>query len=74
MEIKRIVSFLPSATELIYAMGNEDLLQGVTHECKYPKEAHSKPQVISSVIDSEKLSSIQINNETSKLLKEGKEI
>lgn len=72
--IKKIVSFLPSATELIYELGAENLLYGVTHECQYPKHAQDKPQVISSVIDSEKLSSKEINNATCQLLHEGKEI
>lgn len=74
MTIKRIVSFLPSATELIYELGDEELLYGVTHECKYPKDAQTKPQVISSVINSEKLSSDEINTQSSQLLKEGKDI
>jgi iron complex transport system substrate-binding protein len=55
MTIKRIVSFLPSATELIYKLKSQGLLYGVTHECKFPKEAQTKPQVINSVINSEKL-------------------
>jgi len=74
MTIKRIVSFLPSATELIYELGDQELLYGVTHECKYPKDAQTKPQVISSVINSEKLSSDEINTQSSQLLKEGKDI
>ena len=74
MAVKRIVSFLPSATELIYELDSEELLFGVTHECKYPKEAQTIPQVINSVIDSEKLSSNEINTQTCQLLTEGKEI
>ena len=74
MTVKRIVSFLPSATELIYELGSEELLFGVTHECKYPKEAQTIPQVINSVIDSEKLSSNEINTQTCQLLNDGKEI
>jgi len=74
MTIKRIVSFLPSATELIYELGVQELLYGVTHECKYPKDAQTKPQVVSSVINSEKLSSGEINTLSSQLLSEGKDI
>ena len=74
MKIKKIVSFLPSATELIYELQSEELLYGVTHECRYPKRAQDKPQVIISVIDSEKLSSNEINNKTCKLLNEGQDI
>ena len=32
----RIVSLLPSATEIVYALGLGDELVGVTHECDYP--------------------------------------
>ena len=74
MEINRIVSFLPSATELIYEFGIQDKLYGVTHECKYPEDVISKPQVINTVIDSEKLSSNEINTQTCQLLNEGKDI
>ena len=70
----RIVSFLPSATELIYELGAQNELFGVTHECKYPLDAEKKPQIISSVIDSEKLSSKEINDATCRLLNEGKDI
>ena len=74
MAVMRIVSFLPSATELIYELGDQELLYGVTHECKYPKDAQTKPKVISSVINSEKLSSGEINTMSSQLLNEGKDI
>ncbi len=74
MSIKRIVSFLPSATELLYEFGVEDMLYGVTHECKYPENAKTKPRVISSVINSDKLSSKEIDTKTCQLLNEGKEI
>ncbi|QDI89573.1 cobalamin-binding protein [Candidatus Nitrosopumilus sp. SW] len=74
MTINRIVSFLPSATELLYEFGVQDKIYGVTHECKFPSEAISKPQVISSVIDSDMLSSNEINTQTCQLLKEGKDI
>ena len=74
MSIKRIVSFLPSATELLYEFGVQDDLYGVTHECKYPHDAILKPQVISSVINSDKLTSKEIDTETCQLLKDGKDI
>ena len=74
MTIKRVVSFLPSATELIYELNAQDSLYGVTQECKYPEKAQAKHQIISSVIDSEKLSSNEINHQTCQLLGEGKDI
>src|SRR6056300_1683365 len=74
MGVNRIVSFLPSATELIYELEKQDKLFGVTHECKYPKDARYKPIVINTVIDSEKLTSKEIDTTTCKLLSEGKDI
>lgn len=47
----RIVSLLPSATEIVFALGLGDELVGVTHECDYPDEARSKPIVTRSVND-----------------------
>src|SRR3989454_9069111 len=41
----RIVSLLPSATEIVFALGLGDQLEGVTYECDYPAEARSKPVV-----------------------------
>jgi iron complex transport system substrate-binding protein len=41
----KIVSLLPSATEIVYALGLGDSLEGVTYECDYPIEARSKPIV-----------------------------
>ena len=74
MVVDRIVSFLPSATELLYEFDVEDKLFGVTHECKYPDSAKLKPKVISSVINSDELTSNEINTMTCTLLNDGKDI
>ncbi len=46
----RILSLLPSATEIVYALGLGDDLVGVTYECDYPPEATSKPVVVRSAL------------------------
>jgi len=74
MSIKRIVSLLPSATELLYELGAGDMLYGVTHECKYPENAKTKLLVISSLIDSDTLSSKEIDTKTCQILSDGKTI
>ena len=74
MSIKRIVSFLPSATELLYEFGVQDNLYGVTHECKYPQDATSKPKIIDSVINSDELTSKEIDTMTCQLLNNKKDI
>jgi len=42
----RICSLLPSATEILYALGLGDSVAGVTHECDFPPEAAKKPALI----------------------------
>ena len=74
MVTKRIVSFLPSATELIYELGAQNQLFGVTHECKFPKNATSKPHVIESVFEPKKMSSKQIDDRVNDLVSNGKPI
>ena len=46
----RIVSLLPSATEILFALGLADQVVGVSHECDFPPAARSKPVVIHSRI------------------------
>ena len=71
---QRIVTFLPSATELIYSLGADDKLFGVTHECNYPSNAKTKPRVISSVFDPASMSSKQIDDKICQLMTDGKQI
>ncbi|MCS6916993.1 MAG: cobalamin-binding protein [Chitinophagales bacterium] len=49
----RIVSLLPSATEIICILGLEDQLAGVTHECDFPEFVRSLPKVTQSLIPPE---------------------
>jgi iron complex transport system substrate-binding protein len=46
----RIVSLLPSATEILFALGLDREVVGVSHECDYPPQARSKRVVIHSRI------------------------
>jgi iron complex transport system substrate-binding protein len=58
----------------LYELKVQDNLYGVTHECKYPIDAKSKLQIIDSVINSDKLTSKEIDTKTCQLLKDGKDI
>ncbi len=49
----RIVSLLPSATEIICALGLEAQLVGVTHECDYPPSVRALPKVTHTLIPTE---------------------
>ena len=46
----RIVSLLPSATEILFALGAAEQVVGVTHECDFPAEATAKPQLTASAL------------------------
>lgn len=49
----RIVSLLPSATELLFAIGAGDEVVAVTHECDHPPAARALPAVTANVLDHE---------------------
>ncbi|HXV50594.1 MAG TPA: cobalamin-binding protein [Nitrosopumilaceae archaeon] len=74
MAIERIVSFLPSATELLYELGVKDRIFGVTHECLYPEDAKSKPRVITSVLNPDILNSKEIDDKIVELMRTGQDI
>lgn len=57
----RIVSLLPSATEIVFALGLGDELVGRTHECDYPVEATAIPVVTADVGATSTSSSREIN-------------
>jgi len=46
----KICSLLPSATEILFALGLGDQVVGVSHECDFPSQAKSKPVLIKSRI------------------------
>jgi iron complex transport system substrate-binding protein len=47
----RIVSLLPSATEIVCAIGLEDELVAVTHECDWPPSVVGKPVVTANLLE-----------------------
>jgi iron complex transport system substrate-binding protein len=67
---RRIVSFLPSATEMAFELGLGECLMGVTHECDYPPGAKKKPVVVRSVLP-DGLTQREIDNRVSERLKRG---
>ena len=46
----RVVSLLPSATEILFALGLDREIVGVSHECDFPPQARTRPVVIHSRI------------------------
>jgi iron complex transport system substrate-binding protein len=57
----RIASLLPSATEIVCAIGLQDELVAVTHECDWPPSVVGKPVVTRSVHDLAAVGSREIN-------------
>ena len=57
----RLISFLPSATEMVFALGLGDRLVGVSHECDFPAAAKTKPVVVKPVLRLEKMSLCEID-------------
>src|SRR5687767_13961918 len=58
----RIVSLLPSATEIVCALGLEENLVGITHECDFPPQIADRPHLTASRISHEKMSSAEIDH------------
>jgi iron complex transport system substrate-binding protein len=46
----RIVSLVPHATELLFALGLGQQVVAVTHECDFPPEALQRPKVTRDVL------------------------
>ncbi len=74
IESIKIVSFLPSATEILYEIGAGNQVVGVTHECNYPEEVKSKLKVINSSFDASTMSSKKIDDKIVELFGNGKDI
>ena len=58
----KIVSLLPSATEIVCALGLEENLVGITHECDFPATVSGKPSLTASRISHETMSSQEIDH------------
>jgi iron complex transport system substrate-binding protein len=58
----RIVSFLPAATEITYALGAGDDLVGRSHECDYPPEVRALPVVSKPALPLDGLSQEEIDS------------
>jgi iron complex transport system substrate-binding protein len=64
----RVVSLLPSATEIVHALGVEPV--GVSHECDHPPEAADLPSVVHTHVDPE-ASSAEINEQVAQAERAG---
>ena len=69
----RIVSLLPSATEILYALGVGEQVVGITHECDFPPEAAGKPTLIKPRVDPT-AAPAEIDRQVSELIARGESI
>lgn len=67
----RIVSLLPSTTEIAFALGLGDQVVAVTHECDFPPEARTLPVITGSALDHGSTSSTEIDAAVSGQLRDG---
>jgi iron complex transport system substrate-binding protein len=74
MSSLRIVSFLPAATEMIYALGLGDNLVGRSHECDYPEQAKDKPVIVDCALDLSRMSPAEIDVAVTQRLQSGKSL
>jgi iron complex transport system substrate-binding protein len=63
----KIVSLLPSATEIVAALGLTDAIVGRSHECDYPTEIQNRPVCTQARLDSNKPSG-QIHDDVTKIV------
>lgn len=70
----RIVSLLPSATEIVYALGLGKELVGVSHECDFPEDAKTKPKMIEPAFDTARLDSSRIDQLVTEYSKRGESL
>jgi iron complex transport system substrate-binding protein len=68
----RVVSLVPSATEIIAALGLADQIVGRSHECNYPPEVETAPVVSASRVDTAELSSADIDRAVRDALADGR--
>jgi iron complex transport system substrate-binding protein len=69
--LPRIVSFLPSATEMACALGLADQIVGITHECDYPPEVRGKTVVVRNVLPIERMSQPEIDAAVAQRMRDG---
>jgi iron complex transport system substrate-binding protein len=62
LAVEKIVTTLPSATEIVSLLGLEGKLVGISHECNYPPSVRKKPVVVKSVLDTQDMTSKEVDD------------
>src|SRR5688572_17437085 len=74
MKDLRIVSFLPSATEMACSLGLADRIVGISHECNYPLEIRDRPVVVHSALPIQTMTLNEIDVAVSAHLRAGESL
>src|SRR4051812_837428 len=67
----RVASLVPSATEMLFALGLGESVVAVTHECDYPAAARALPHLTRTVVP-EGLDAAAIDSEVKRIVGEGR--
>ena len=70
----RIVSLLPSTTEIVFELGLADSLLGVTFECNHPPEARVDREIVVGGLDTKHLTAAEIDAQVRERLSLGDEL
>ena len=70
----RIVSLLPSTTEIVFDLGLADQLLGVTFECNFPTEARQGREIVVGGMDTKHLTPLEIDELVRARLAAGEEL
>lgn len=70
----RIVSLLPSASEIVAALGLSDQLVGISHSCDYPPEVLGKPVLTRPCLEPKSLASPEIDALIAQRVRDGRRV
>ncbi|MBI4560906.1 MAG: cobalamin-binding protein [Candidatus Rokubacteria bacterium] len=70
----RIVALLPSATEIVAALGLANQLVGISHSCDYPTEVLGKPVLTRACLEPKSLESPEIDALIAERVREGRSV
>jgi iron complex transport system substrate-binding protein len=70
----RLISFLPAATEMACALGLEDRIVGVSHECDFPAAMRHKPIVVRCALPVESMTLAEIDVAVTECIRSGQHI